>query len=73
MAKQLIDADATAERLGTTTPHVYSLARRRLLPCVRLGRRLRFDPDEIDAHVKRGGQSLPGGWRAEPDDDRAAG
>lgn len=53
--KPLIDADAVAERLGVRRFTVYDLARSGALPCVRLGRSIRFDEDVIEEWIARGG------------------
>jgi len=41
------------------------LARRGVLPTVRLGRQVFVDPKQIEQFVKTGGRALPGGWRQE--------
>ena len=60
---RLVAAKVVAERLGITTNRVYELAAQGILPCVRLGRQVRFDPEKVEALVASGGQALPGGWR----------
>ncbi|MBA4157651.1 MAG: helix-turn-helix domain-containing protein [Gemmatimonadetes bacterium] len=62
----LISAEQVAVRLGRTKARVYEMARENLLPCVRLGRALAFDPGAIDRWIAGGGSALPGGWRKEP-------
>ena len=47
------------------TDRVYRLAREGIIPCVRLGRQLRFSPKKVEEFIENGGQALPGGWRKE--------
>jgi hypothetical protein len=44
---------------------VYALAREGIIPSIRLGRSIRFDPAQIAAFIANGGKALngPGGWR----------
>lgn len=51
----LINAAAVAERLGVSRFRVYELARGGDLPCVRLGRSMRFDPNAIESFIRDGG------------------
>ncbi len=46
--KPLIDSPALAEHLGTTERHVRRLVHERRIPFIKVGRLVRFDPDEID-------------------------
>jgi len=67
--KKLIEAPDVAELLygdRARAPRVHELARQGLLPAVRLGRQVRFDPDAIDEFITSGGKALDGGWRREP-------
>ncbi len=66
---QLLTANALAKHLGVSRQRVYELARLGLLPCVRLGRAVRFAPQAVEAWISGGGASLPGGWRRIPEDD----
>lgn len=45
----LWDIDAVADRLGVRVRYVRRLVAERRIPYLKLGRLLRFDPDEIDA------------------------
>jgi len=54
----LLKAKDVAELLSVKPSRVYELARRGLLPCVRLGRNVRFDPEQIRQWVENGGQGL---------------
>lgn len=49
----------------------YELARLGILPSVRLGRQVRFIPEQVDQWLEAGGQALPGGWRLEPAEGRS--
>lgn len=53
------------ERTGLTEWRIYDLCRRGIFPHVRLGRQIRFDPEQVEAWIAAGGQALPGGWRQE--------
>ncbi len=57
--KPLINAAAVAALLGVSTWRIYELARAGLLPSVRLGRTLRFDPDALRAWIDAGGSAEP--------------
>jgi putative molybdopterin biosynthesis protein len=48
------------------------LARRDLLPVVRLGRQYRIDPRKLEQFIDSGGRALPGGWRRRPPDGQQA-
>ena len=56
--KRLLRADEVARVLAISPWRVYDLARRRLLPAVRIGRSIRFDPDAIAQLVEGGGFAL---------------
>jgi excisionase family DNA binding protein len=65
-----------AERTGLSVYTLYALARSGVLPpgvVVRLGRRLRFDPEALDDWLRAGGASHPGGWRRSPRPRQQAG
>ena len=62
----LVKADYVAGRLDITAARAYELAKIGLLPSIRLGRQVRFRPEDIEAFIERGGAALPGGWRQEP-------
>jgi excisionase family DNA binding protein len=63
--RRLLRAREVAQRLDVSEQRVHELARLDLLPCVRLGRSVRFDPLVVEQWVQSGGQSYPGGWRRE--------
>jgi excisionase family DNA binding protein len=51
----LRSAEWAAKRLGISTWCVYELAKRGEIPCVRLGRRIRFDEAATEAFIAAGG------------------
>lgn len=60
MSERLLDAAAIAERLGVPKSWVLESARSGAMPCVRLGRYVRFDFADIEAWLeecKRPGRS----------------
>ena len=48
----LLDIQEAADLLGTSIRQVRSLVYRRELAYVKVGSKLRFDPDDIDAYIK---------------------
>lgn len=55
-----------ARRLGVTPARFYELCRRKVLPAgvvVRLGRRIRVDPEALERFIADGGRGLSGGWK----------
>ena len=60
---QLFRIPEVAKMLSISPERAYELARSGALPVVRLGRQLRVDPNALAEWVKKGGKSLPGGWR----------
>lgn len=63
MAKKLVGAHEIAELLDVSTQRVYEMARQNLVPHVRLGRIVKFDPERVGEWISAGGQALPGGWK----------
>lgn len=63
LAKTLLRVEEVAKRLNISVARCYELARQNVLPAVRLGRQVRFDPDALDEFIRSGGQALEGGWR----------
>lgn len=59
----LLTAKEVATRMNISEARAYELARLDIVPCVRLGRQVRFDPVKLEAWIESGGQALPGGWR----------
>lgn len=50
---QLLTMDQLAGQLGATRRHVRRLVTERRVPFLRVGRFIRFDPDEISAWLDR--------------------
>lgn len=50
----LLDIDQLAKHLGTSHRHIRRLIAERRIPYVKVGRLIRFDPDEITAWLDRG-------------------
>jgi excisionase family DNA binding protein len=50
---KLITAREQAEQLSISTRHLSDLVRERLIPCIRLGRAVRFDPAATDEAIKK--------------------
>lgn len=69
--KQLMTIAEAARVLAISESHAYSLAKEGLLPVVRVGRRVRVNPADLERFIAEGGRNLPGGWRREPDLDPA--
>lgn len=61
--RPLLNAAEVAAWLNITEARVYELARGKILPAVRMGRQVRFDPVRVEAWINSGGEALPGGWR----------
>jgi excisionase family DNA binding protein len=51
----LMDARQVSKRLGVRLHRVYELIREGRLPCVRLGRQVRFDPNALEDFIASGG------------------
>jgi excisionase family DNA binding protein len=62
---KLLTADQAAKLLLVSTQRVYELVRLGIIPCVKLGRQVRFDEETLTEWVRNGGQSLPGIWKRE--------
>jgi len=58
-APSLRTADWVASRLGISRWAVYELAKRRVLPCVRLGKLVKFDEVAVEAWIAAGGTRSP--------------
>lgn len=52
MNGRLVDAAAIAERLGVPKSWVLESARTGVIPCVRLGRYVRFDENDVDCWIE---------------------
>jgi excisionase family DNA binding protein len=53
--RPLRSAEWAASRLAVSRWQVYELAKRRALPSVKLGRRVLFDEEAIEAFIRSGG------------------
>lgn len=60
---QLLTADRVAERLAVPKSHVWRLARRGEIPVIRIGRLVRFDPDDLQLWIDRRTSTKPKGTR----------
>jgi len=58
---RLLTAKQTAELLQVTLPRVYELARVGLIPCVRMGRQIRFPESKLMEWIEQGGSALQTG------------
>ncbi len=54
--EQLTTAGWVAEKMGIPTPSIYDYARRGVLPCVRVGKLVRFRPSDIEDFIDSGGK-----------------
>lgn len=63
--KKLLTVGEVAELLGASEQRVYSLTRENIIPCVRLGRQIRWNEETLNAFIEGGGKSFDGGWRKE--------
>ena len=52
---RLLKASDLAQQTGISVPRIYELARTGQLPCIRLGRSMRFDPLAVRAWLEAGG------------------
>jgi excisionase family DNA binding protein len=63
----LLECDAIAEQFGLSRQAIYNYANNGILPCVRIGRHVRFRLEDIEAFIATGGKALEGGWRKSDD------
>ena len=57
---RLISARDVADQTGLPLARVYQLAREDRMPCIRLGRAMRFDGDAVRAWLADGGTTYRG-------------
>ena len=71
----LKDANFAAEFLSLSKQRLYECVRLGLIPCVRIGRQVRFDEDALKEWIKCGGCSLgnDNGSKGEQHQPRSAG
>jgi excisionase family DNA binding protein len=55
--EKLLRPKETAELLGVRKQTLYALARKGIVPSVRVGRMLRFPPEGVEAFIASGGKS----------------
>jgi excisionase family DNA binding protein len=62
--RPLLGVEEAANYLGVSTRYVRRLRSERRIPAIKLGAKVRFDPDDLDALVEAGRETLPtlGGW-----------
>lgn len=63
--KPFLFTEDVAFFLRVSRPRVYEMCRLDLIPHVRMGRHIRFDPVALSAWISEGGTTYPGGWRKE--------
>jgi len=56
--KKLETAEVVAPLLGLSKQALYEAVRKDLIPAVWIGRRIRFDPEELAKWVAQGGKAL---------------
>lgn len=59
------DTEFLARRWNKPPGQILKLAREGIIPCVRIGRSVRFSPEQIYEWERNGGQAWGGGWRKE--------
>ncbi len=62
---ELLRANKAAKKLDLSVDRLYALTREKIIPCVYLGRQIRWDEDQLDAFIESGGKPWSGGWRKE--------
>lgn len=61
----LLTGAEVARWLNLPLSTIYEHARQNLLPCVRIGRRVRFKRSDLEAFIAAGGKPLAGAWTRE--------
>jgi excisionase family DNA binding protein len=69
---KLLRVPAVADALDVTVPRARELVRTGAIKCVRIGRQVRIDADEVQKYINAGGRALPGGWRRQAGTDQVA-
>lgn len=49
----LLSADQAGELLGVTTRTLHTLSKKGELPCIKMGRRVKYDQRDIEGYVNR--------------------
>lgn len=52
---KLLTAEPLAKAVNVSTSRIYQLARDGVIPCVRIGRQVRFDPARVAGWIEQGG------------------
>lgn len=52
---KLLTAGPLAKAVSVSTSRIYQLARDGLIPCIRIGRQVRFDPERVASWIAQGG------------------
>lgn len=60
---ELLRANNAAKKLDLSVDRLYALTREEIIPCVYLGRQIRWSADALDEFIRTGGKSWSGGWR----------
>lgn len=50
---RLYTAEETGKLLGVSTRTLYTLSQRKELPCIKVGRSVRYHPDDVQAYINR--------------------
>ena len=61
--RDMLTVDEVATQLRVTSGAVYGLVREGLLPCIRVGRRIRIAERVLANFIEAGGRAWAGGWR----------
>lgn len=62
---KLLRVSKAADKLDLTVNRLYELTRQNIIPCVYLGRQIRWDESKLDEFIESGGERWSGGWRKE--------
>ncbi len=57
---KLQNADWVSKKLHIPVVSIYDYARRKIIPCVRVGKLVRFRPSDIERFINAGGQAKEG-------------
>ena len=59
LTRRLIEIEEVAEWLAVSKQRAYELARREIIPVVRIGRQVRVDPERLEEWIREGGSARP--------------
>jgi excisionase family DNA binding protein len=54
--EKLTTAEWVSDKLDIPVPSIYDYARRGVLPCIRVGKLVRFRPSDIESFIATGGK-----------------